>query len=71
MALRRKFAPLFLVLLLAGVMPAQTEQVEKKYPQGEPATLAGFQDEARFIIFVNEERLGTMESSWKADGSYQ
>jgi hypothetical protein len=42
-----------------------------KAPKGLPATLAGFEDEASFFLIVNEERLGSMHSTWKKDGSFE
>jgi len=45
-------------------------ETEAKSPMGPPASLAGFEDEALFSLFVNEEALGTMKSSWKKDGSF-
>ncbi len=66
---------LFCVLIVCCLaLPAFVQEAAKekppKFPQGEPATLAGFSDEARFIVIVNDERLGTMQASWKPDGSY-
>lgn len=40
-------------------------------PTGLPAPLTGFADEASFVLFVNEERLGEMKSSWKATGEFE
>jgi putative CocE/NonD family hydrolase len=40
-------------------------------PKGLPATLAGFEDQANFFLIVNEERLGSMQSTWKKDGSFE
>ncbi|HLJ46956.1 MAG TPA: CocE/NonD family hydrolase [Bryobacteraceae bacterium] len=39
--------------------------------KGLPATLAGFEDCSTFVIFYNEERLGTQDSVWRADGSFE
>jgi len=36
---------------------------------GLPATLAGFEDRARFSIAVQEQTLGTMDVEWRPDGS--
>ncbi|MBZ5524171.1 MAG: CocE/NonD family hydrolase [Acidobacteriia bacterium] len=41
-----------------------------KEPKGPPASLAGFEDEATFLLIINEEQLGTMKSTWKSDGSF-
>jgi putative CocE/NonD family hydrolase len=43
----------------------------EKTPKGLPATLAGFEDQATFALVLNEERLGTMQSNWKKDGSFE
>jgi len=72
---RWAWASVLLYLLLCFVSPllAQTDAAKEKppkFPEGEPASLAGFSDEARFIVIVNEERLGTIESSWESDGSF-
>ena len=44
---------------------------EDKATKGLPATLVGFEDEGSFTLILNEERLGTMQSSWKKDGSFE
>jgi uncharacterized protein len=44
---------------------------EAETPKGLPATLAGFEDQATFFLILNEERLGTMQSTWKKDGSFE
>ena len=44
---------------------------EEKTPKGLPATLGGFEDQARFSLVLNEERLGVMQSTWKKDGSFE
>src|SRR5271165_2121833 len=36
---------------------------------GLPATLAGFDDRARFTITAHEQTLGTMDVEWRPDGS--
>ena len=40
-------------------------------PAGLPVSLAGFTDDATFYLFVNEERLVTIETQWKSDGSLE
>src|SRR5215469_7658341 len=45
-------------------------KAENPEPKGLPASLAGFEDEASFFLIMNEERLATMKSSWKKDGSF-
>jgi putative CocE/NonD family hydrolase len=37
---------------------------------GPPSSLAEFEDEARFEVLQNEESIGTMQSSWRRDGSF-
>lgn len=44
---------------------------DQKSPKGLPATLAGFEDQASFSLVLNEERLGSMQSTWKKDGSFE
>lgn len=62
------------LIICCLVLPTFAQEAVKekppKFPPGEPATLAGFSDEAHFVVIINEERLGTMEASWKPDGSY-
>ncbi len=67
----RKFFPA--LTLLTTIVAAQTQavKIDEKYPKGLPATLAGFKDEAKFLVWVGEDMLGTMTSSWKEDGSYE
>src|SRR5579864_3152917 len=50
---------------------AADKTVDHKTPKGLPATLAGFEDVANFSLVVNEERLGSMQSTWKKDGSFE
>ena len=40
-------------------------------PAGLPVSLAGFTDEGTFFLFVNEERIATLETQWKSDGSLE
>jgi hypothetical protein len=40
-------------------------------PKGLPAPLSGFQDQATFLLFLNEERIGTMQSNWQSDGHFE
>ena len=54
-----------LVLKRAG------DKADQKTPKGLPATLAGFEDQASFFLVLNEERLGSMQSTWKKDGSFE
>jgi len=57
------------LLLLFSLVAQAPPPIETKYPKGLPATLAGFEDDARLIIIVGDDRLGTMTSSWRKDGS--
>ena len=50
---------------------AGDKTADQKTPKGLPATLAGFEDQANFSLVVNEERLGSMQSTWKKDGSFE
>jgi len=43
----------------------------QKTPPGLPATLARFEDQANFSLVMNEERLGSIQSTWKKDGSFE
>jgi hypothetical protein len=38
---------------------------------GLPVTLAGFEDSGTFVIFYNEERIGSQEWVWKAGGGFE
>jgi hypothetical protein len=57
-------------LLLFSLVPQAPPPIETKYPKGLPATLAGFEDDAKLIIIVGDDRIGTMTSSWRNDGGY-
>src|SRR5579864_795069 len=46
---------------------AGDKTADQKTPKGLPATLAGFEDQANFSLVVNEERLGSMQSTWKKE----
>lgn len=64
------FRTLPVVLFLCSLLAQAPPPIETLYPKGLPATLAGFEDEATLIIFVGDDRLGTMTSSWRKDGGY-
>jgi hypothetical protein len=53
------------------VLKRVDDKADQKAPKGLPATLAGFEDQASFFLVVNEERLGSMQSTWKKDGSFE
>jgi uncharacterized protein len=38
---------------------------------GLPATLAGFEDSGTFVIFYNEEQIGSQEWGWKEGGGFE
>src|SRR5262245_1022189 len=40
-------------------------------PKGLPASLAGFEDQASFSIILNEEILGSAQSTWGRDGGFE
>jgi hypothetical protein len=44
---------------------------DPKASKGLPATLAGFEDQANFILFLNGQRLTVMQSTWKKNGSFE
>ena len=52
------------------IFKRQGDKNADEEPKGPPASLAGFEDEASFALILNEERIGTMTSSWKKDGSF-
>jgi putative CocE/NonD family hydrolase len=68
----RSASLLGLVLLGLAIGPAVAQETTQ--PTGEPAalpaTLAGFSDEGRFCVYKNEERLVTIDFTWKADGTF-
>jgi hypothetical protein len=43
----------------------------RSFYKGLPASLGGFEDEASFSFLVDEKPLGTTQSSWTKDGSFQ
>jgi len=73
---------LWLVLLLSGTLDSrflhaadQQEKPKEDQKAAEkavlPASLAGFSDSGTFFLYKNEERLMTINFTWKADGSFQ
>ena len=58
------------VLFAACLLPLAAQQ-DSKYPAGMPASLAGFKDEGVFALLLNEERIGTMQFTWKPDGNFE
>jgi uncharacterized protein len=48
-----------------------SDSAAKKTPAGPPATLAGFEDRTRLLVFLNEENLGAYESTWTLGGSFE
>jgi hypothetical protein len=64
------YPSVYFILLLVTLLAQAPPPIENKYPKGLPATLAGFEDEAKFIVIVGDGRPGTMTSSWRMDGSY-
>jgi len=59
------------ILPLTFQREAKPAEGDKKFSDGLPAPLSGFQDEGTFLLFVNEERLGVMSFNWKPDGSLE
>ncbi len=39
--------------------------------QAQPASLAGFEDQGSFLLYVNEDRVATITFHWRPDGSYE
>jgi hypothetical protein len=60
-----------------GILPVVfTRSIEKapadsRPSKGLPATLAGFEDQANFILFLNGQRLTVMQSTWRKNGSFE
>jgi uncharacterized protein len=65
------------VLALAGAAARADEQPKKlddgakKKAPALPASLAGFSDAGTFYLYKGEERLITIDFTWKPDGSYE
>jgi uncharacterized protein len=57
--------------ILPLVLKRVGDKTDQKAPKGLPATLAGFEDQASFFLVLNEERVGSMQSTWKKDGSFE
>lgn len=51
--------------------PKQQQGPPKKEAPAVPATLAGFSDAGTFYIFKGEERIVTVDFTWKDDGSFE
>lgn len=45
--------------------------IVKSFHKGLPASLREFEDEASFSFLVDEKAVGTMQSSWTRDGSFE
>ena len=60
-----------LLTMAVGAARGQETTQPASAPAGLPVSLAGFADDATFYLFVNEERLATLESQWKSDGSLE
>jgi hypothetical protein len=60
-----------------GILPVvfsrfiEKASVDPKSSKGLPATLAGFEDQANFILFLNGQRLTVMQSTWRKNGSFE
>lgn len=57
-----------------AVIVAASAIAQETRPAGEsglPATMAGFSDKGRFGLYVNEERIATIESEWRPDGAFE
>ncbi len=50
---------------------AEKAAADPKPVKGLPATLAGFEDQGNFTLFLNGQRLTVMESRWKKNGSFE
>jgi hypothetical protein len=60
-----------------GILPVvfsryiEKASADPKPSKGLPATLAGFEDQANFILFLNGQRLTVMQSTWRKNGSFE
>ena len=46
----RKLFPALTLLTTIAAAQTQAVKIDEKYPKGLPATLAGFKDEAKFLV---------------------
>jgi len=56
--------------LTADLAVAQEPAQPTSEPAALPATMGGFSDEGRFSLFKNEERIVTIDFTWKAEGAF-
>jgi putative CocE/NonD family hydrolase len=62
-------------LLAAGwripiVLGQDPAKVDGEKPAALPRSMAGFEDQGTLLLFLNEERLATIEYQWRKDGSF-
>ena len=59
-------------LILAAIVARGQETTQPaSAPAGLPVSLSGFTDDATFYLYVNEERIVTIETRWKSDGNLE
>jgi putative CocE/NonD family hydrolase len=66
----RSTIPLLLGLLAPPALGQPATQPASA-PATQPASLAGFSDQGTFSLYVNEERVGTIQFQWKPDGAFE
>jgi putative CocE/NonD family hydrolase len=65
-----RFSVVALLLIAPAWAQDKTKEAEIK-PPIRPASLAGFEDEGTFYIYLNEDRLATIKFKWQKDGSFE
>ena len=69
---RRVLPILLLVLWISAILPAQAEVVTPEDAAKLPYTMAisGFEDSGTFLLYINEEPVGTIDFTWSKDGAF-
>lgn len=60
-------------LFCAVVAPGYSQETTQpaSQPSGPPAALAGFADEGKFRLYVNDDAVATIEFTWAEDGHFE
>ncbi len=60
-----------LVCALGAAASAQDATQPASQPSGPPASLAGFADDGKFQLYVNDDAVATIEFTWTKDGRFE
>ncbi len=61
-----------LAVVAAQTSPQASAQAQPPSPgPAQPASLAGFEDQGAFHLYINEDPIGTITFRWLADGTFE